>query len=323
MIEETLMQPDKQEKDIPEQIYDLIIIGSGPAGMSAAICAGRAKLSTIIIDKALPGGQASTAYMIENYLGFPGGIYGPELALRMEDHVKEFDIEYVCASVDDISSVNARIKRVKTDIGTEYRAHFIILATGLEPKPLESSFEQSFMGRGLSYYAQSDVESYRDKDVAVIGGGNCAMYAADYLAQFVRRLYVIHKSDRIKAVSSLRERVLNNSKITVVWNTRLTDIFGIDNVEKIKCENIFTGQSNWLDVKGVFVYIGRIPPKVIVALGLQLDEDGYVITDEYMRTSIPGIYAAGDVRSKQIRQIATAVSDGMIAAINVGKEMTE
>jgi len=322
MIEETLMQPQKQG-GAPEKIYDLIIIGSGPAGMSAAICAGRAKLDTVIIDKAIPGGQASTAYMVENYLGFPGGIYGPELSLRMEDHVKEFDIEYVCASVDDISGLQGAIKRVKTDIGEEYRSHFIIIATGLVPKPLDAPFENAFIGRGLSYYAQSDVESYRDKDVAVIGGGNCAMYAADYLAQFVKRLVVVHKSDRIKAVNSLRERVLNNPKIDVMWNSRLVDVFGIDNVEKIKCENTITGQSSWLDVKGVFIYIGRIPPREIVALGLNCDEDGYIITDEYMRTNLPGVYAAGDVRSKQIRQIATAVNDGMIAAINVGKEMSE
>ena len=173
----------------------------------------------------------------------------------------------------------------------------------------------------FSYYAQSDIDSYRDKDVAVIGGGNCACYAADYLSEFVNKLYLIHQSDYIKAVRNLKQRVMDNPKINVIWNTEPVAALGIDKVEKIKLNNIVTEQETWIDVSGVFIYVGRIPPKDIVCVDISLDEKGFIITDEFMRTNVSGIYAAGDIRSKQIRQIATAVSDGMIAAINVDKDL--
>jgi len=157
----------------------------------------------------------------------------------------------------------------------------------------------------------------------VIGGGNCACYAAEYLAQFVKKLYIIHRSDYIKAVKTLKEKIMNNSIIDVLWNTELVDVFGVDHVEKIKLLNISTTQTTWLDVKAIFVYVGRIPPRDLISVDIELDEKGYIITDEYMRTNIPGVYAAGDIRSKQIRQIATAISDGMIAAINVDRDIIQ
>ncbi|RAP32320.1 thioredoxin-disulfide reductase [Candidatus Marinamargulisbacteria bacterium SCGC AG-414-C22] len=303
-----------------EDIYDIIIIGSGPAGMSAAVCAGRAKLKVLVIDKTLPGGQTATAYNITNYLGFPEGILGQDLSLNMESHFKQYNINYSCETVVEIMSSSEPVKKVKTDLDNVYKTKTVIMAMGLEPKALNMDFEKKFLGRGISYYAQSDVETYQGKDVAVIGGGNCACYAADYLSQFVNKLFLIHRSDYIKAVASLKEKVMNNPKITILWDTQPVDAFGIDKVEKIKLQHILTQQTTWLTVNGVFVYVGRIPPTDLMLFDLDCDEKGYIITDEYMRTNIPGIYAAGDIRSKQIRQIATAVSDGMIAAINAAKE---
>ena len=227
----------------------------------------------------------------------------------------------MCDEVQDILNSSEQEKIIKTELGETYKVKHIIVATGLEPKTLDNEFEKKFLGRGISYYAQCDGESYKGKDVAVMGGGNCACYAADYLSDFVDKLYLIHSSESIKAVKSLKSRVLENPKINPVWNSHVDDVFGIDKLEKIKVSNITNGQSTWLDIKALFVYVGRIPPSNFLTLDLNLNEDGYIITDEYMRTNIPGIYAAGDIRAKQIRQIATAVSDGMIAAVNVGKEM--
>ncbi|MBH38193.1 thioredoxin-disulfide reductase [bacterium] len=307
----------KQDQDY----FDVVIVGSGPGGMSAALCAARAKLSVLMIDRNLPGGQTATAYNISNYLGFPTGILGSDLSIKMEEHLNEYGVSYSCETVEDVSDVEDGLKLVKTDLAKHYKTKGVILALGLEPKPLETNFERQFLGRGISYYAQSDIESYQDKDVAVIGGGNCACYAADYLSQYVNKLFLIHRSDYLKAVRNLKQKVMTNENISVIWNTVPVDAFGIDKLEKIKLSNIVTNQETWLDVKGVFIYVGRIPPHEILNLNLNLDEKGYIITDEFMRTNISGIYAAGDIRSKQIRQIPTAVSDGMIAAINLDKDL--
>lgn len=319
MIEETLVekQPLKPNQ---EAIYDIIIIGAGAAGISAAISAARANLSLLILEKALPGGQVSTAYKVTNFVGYSQGILGEDLALRMEAQLNDYDYHYACESATDISDKKDH-KIVRTDLGSDYKAKAVLITTGLEPKELNTDFEKNFIGRGISYYAQSDVDYYKDTDVAVIGGGNCACYAADYLANFVNRLYLIHRSDSIKAVKKLKHKILDNPKITIIWDSEINDVFGIDKVEKIKIQNIMNDQHTWIDVKGVFVYVGRKPPETILNVNMETNHEGYIVTDEFMRTSIKGVYAAGDIRVKQIRQIATAVSDGMIAAINIERDL--
>jgi thioredoxin reductase (NADPH) len=152
-----------------------------------------------------------------------------------------------------------------------------------------------------------------------VGGGNCACYAADYLSQFAEKIYMIHRSDSLKSVSCLKKRILNNPKIQIMWQTHVTEAFGIDKLEKIKVENLHNHQTTWLDLKGLFIYVGRIPSEETRRFGVALDEEGFILTDDYMRTDVPGIYAAGDIRSKQIRQIQPAIADGMIAAVNIGK----
>ncbi len=319
MIEEVVTE---KEKLIPKDgdLFDVIIIGAGPAGMTAAICAARSRLKVLLIEKTLPGGETSTAYRIYNYPGFPNGILGADLAKQMEDHLMDYPIYYSCESIYDISNITQKEKTVCTNLGYSYKCKSVIIATGLEPKELDTDFERKFLGRGVSYYAQGDWELYQGKEVAVIGGGNCACYAAEYLADIASSLYLIHRSDQLKAVKNLREKVLNNPKITIMWDTIPVDIFGIDHVEKMKLEHIVTKQHTWIDTKGVFIYVGRKPPQDIINLEVDVDEEGFIITDDCMRTNVPGVYAAGDIRSKQIRQISTAVSDGMIAAINAEKD---
>lgn len=317
---ETLTQ---KERLIPtnNDEFDVVIIGSGPAGMSAAICCARANLSVLILEKALPGGEVSIAFKITNFLGFSGGILGEALGQKMEAHLLDYTIAQANEVVESIEDVTHSTKRIITSLGHTYRAKTIIIATGLEPKKLEAPFENQFLGRGVSYFAQCDGDAYEGQHIAVVGGGNCACYAADYLAGFADKLTLIHRSDQLKAVSMLREKVLANPKIDVMWDSVITEAFGIDRVEKIKVEHRITGQYTWVDTKAIFVYVGRIPPTEIEKFGVAVDENGFILTDDYMRTSTPSIYAAGDIRAKQIRQIATAVSDGMIAAINIGKDL--
>ena len=316
---ETLVQQDRKTPENCE-FFDVIIIGAGPAGMSAAVCSSRADLKTLVIEKTLPGGECSTACKIDNFIGQPNGILGEDLARIMENQLFTHDIFYTCETVIDFINVNGPVKTLVTSLGNEYRTKTIILAIGLEPTQLNAEFEKQFMGHGISYYAQSDPATYKDKNVVVIGGGNCACYAADYLAHYASHVYIIHTFDQLRAVKKLKQKIEENSAITCMWNSKVTEVFGIDHVERVKTENILNGQSTWLDAQGVFIYVGRTPPQDIVSFDIDLDENGYVITDECMRTNIGGVYAAGDIRSKQVRQIAPAVSDGMIAAINVERD---
>jgi thioredoxin reductase (NADPH) len=301
--------------------FDVIIIGAGPAGMAAAVYSGRARLKVLVIDKALPGGQMVTGYRLWDYPGFPGGVLGCDLAENMETQMYGYSVYYSCEEVDDLMNISPTQKVVKTDLGHVYTCKAVIIAVGLEPKMIKKSFEQQFLGRGISYFAQCDAESYKDQPVAVIGGGTCACYAANFLSEFVGHIYMIHRSDKIDAVTSIKEKVLKDPKISIIWNSSIVDVFGIDHLEKIKVENDVTHQHTWIDVKAAFIYIGRKPPQSIVSLEVAIDEAGHIITDDCMRTNIHGVYAAGDIRSKQVRQVVTAVSDGMIAAINLEKDI--
>jgi thioredoxin reductase (NADPH) len=314
------MEPVKRRPE-NNDIFDVVIIGSGPAGMSAGICASRADLKTLVIEKALPGGECSTACKIDNFIGQPkGGVLGEDLGRTMESQLFSHDIYYTCETVVDFINLHGPVKSLVTSLGNEYRAKAVILAIGLEPKKLNADFETRFLGHGVSYYAQSDPSIYANKNVVVIGGGNCACYAADYLAGYVNHVYMVHNYDQLRAVKKLKQKIESNPNITLMWNSKVTDVFGVDNVERVKTEHVLTGQSTWLDAQGVFIYIGRCPPQDIIRFDIRLDEKGFIVTDEYMRTNIPGVYAAGDIRSKQVRQIAPAVSDGMIAAINVERD---
>ena len=320
-IEQTLPESELIQKETINAVFDLAIIGSGPAGLSAAICASRAKRNILLIEKALPGGSCTTACKIDNLIGFPKGILGEDLAKQMEKQVFEHPITYCCESVTDILNIQKKEKIIQTDLGNTYLAKGIILALGLEPKELKTNFTKRFLGRGISYYAQGDVDTYKNEDVVVIGGGNCACYAADYLSKRVNKVTLIHKSNTLKAVESLKESIMNAPNIDIMWHSTVIDVFGIDHVEKVKVRQENTQNHTWLNAKAMFVYVGRIPSKDIISPEIQVDENGYIITDESMRTNIKGVYAIGDIRNKQIRQIATAISDGMLAAINAERDL--
>ncbi|MFC1616841.1 NAD(P)/FAD-dependent oxidoreductase [Candidatus Margulisiibacteriota bacterium] len=315
IIEETLPQIKKIAPKNQDN-FDVIIIGAGPAGMSAALGAGRADMKVLIMEKTLPGGETSAACNITNYLGFPGGIQGIDLARKMEDHMFNYEIHYTSETAETIKNISDKEKQITTDFGNSYSTKSIILATGLESKKLNNPSAVKFLGRGLSYCAPCDAPLYKDKNIAIIGSGNCACYAADLLSQYAKKIYMVHTSSTIKAVKSLKKTIMANSKITMMWDSAIETIFGIDNVEKTKIANSLTGQYTWIDVKGIFVYIGRVPPEQDFGIEIKKDEKGYIVTDEYMRTNVNGIFAVGDIRAKQIRQIATAVSDGLVAAVN-------
>jgi len=321
-MKDTLFKTLKAPNDrSPSEIYDLIIIGGGPAGLSAALCASRASLRVLLIEKTVLGGEATEACRIDNLIGFPGGILGTNLATQMRQQIAEWPIDHVFEGVDDIQSLEPFKKVVRTDLGGAYSGKAVLVSVGLEPKKIDSKFENRFLGRGVSYCAQGDCDFYRDEDVVVLGGGNCAAYAADYLAQYARSVTLVHSANHIRAVRSLKEKIEANPKITVLWDSEVEEIFGIERVEKIKIRHLLNQDSTWVNAKAVFVYKGRIPPQEILNLDLKKDEHGFIVTDEYMRTNMTGIYAAGDIRAKQIRQIATAISDGMIAAINIERDL--
>ena len=261
MLEDTqveLLKIPPSESDL----YDVIIIGAGPAGMSAGVCAARAKLKTLIIEKALPGGECSTACEINNFVSHPGGILGDELGQKMEEQLFSYQVHYSCENVIDISDSHSREKKITTDLGKTYQTRSIILAMGLEPKKLDAGFESKFLGRGISYYARCDVDYYTGKDVIVIGGGNCACYAAEYLSRFVNKVTMVHHYDHLRAVNILKEKINNNPKVDIIWNSHVTEVFGIDKVEKAKVVNVTNDQYTWIDVKGIFVYGDEFRPKI-------------------------------------------------------------
>lgn len=290
---------------------DVIILGAGPAGMSAGIYASRGNLDTVILDKTMFGGQPSNYGEIENYPGFPS-ISGFELAEKFEEHLDKFNVKkhaYVeIKSIDLLSE----IKTVKTD-NCEFCAKSVIIATGAHPRKLGIKGEQEFIGRGVSYCAVCDAAFYRDKTVCVIGGGNSALEEACYLTKFANRVYLIHRRDEFRADKIVIERAKNNPKIEFVLSAVPVEINGTDKVEALIVK---TNSEEIREIKtdGVFPYIGIEPETEHFKTQLQLDKGGFIITDVNMQTSIPGVYAAGDVRTTPLRQVVTAVSDGAVAA---------
>jgi len=292
-------------------MYDLIIIGGGPAGLTSSIYAKRFGLKTLLIEKFGTGGQASLTDLIENYPGFPEGISGVELATKFTDQAKRFEVEIINDEVVDVEFNET--KRVKTINGL-YESIGVIIATGASPKKLGVPGEKEFTGRGVSYCAVCDAYFYRNKDVVVVGGGDSALTEALYLTKFVNKLYLVHRRDKFRGSQYLQERIFKNDKIEILFNSEVVEIKGEKRVEKVVIFNKGKNENIELDVKGVFIYIGLTPNSEIFKNKLNLDESGFIITDEEMRTNIKFVYAAGDVRKKSFRQIITACSDGAIAA---------
>jgi thioredoxin reductase (NADPH) len=302
-------------------MYDIIIIGGGAAGLTAALYAGRGGLKALIIEKMFVGGQAATTYEVDNYPGFNERISGPDLVMKMEAHAKKFGAEIKYEDVVDVD-VDSIVKTVKTNKSV-YEAKVLILAMGANPKELGLDKEKKFRGAGVSYCATCDGAFYRDKEVAVVGGGDTALEDALFLARFCPKVYRIHRRDAFRAVKVLQDAVLENDKIEPVWDSTVEEILGEDQVEGIKVKNLKTNETKDLKVEGLFVAIGVVPNSGLIVKKVETNNVGYIITDENMQTNKFGVFAAGDIREKILRQIVTAAADGAIATYAAERYINE
>jgi thioredoxin reductase (NADPH) len=299
-------------------VYDVIIIGGGPAGLAAGIYAKRALLNALLIEKVGIGGQIIKTHMLENYPGFPE-ISGMELMQKMESHVNKFELEIKFTEVLQIRD-GGSVKTVVTSDG-EIETKTVIIATGTHPKSLGIPGEQEFMGKGVSTCATCDGFFFKGKDVAMVGGGDSAIVEALFLTKMVNKVYVIHRRDELRAEKINQEKAFNNPKIEFVWNSNLIAIEGKDIVEKAVVQNKLTEEITELSVGGVFMYVGIKPNTDFV--DADKDETGFIITKPDLSTSIPGLFCAGDCRTTLIRQVATAVGDGALAAVSAEKYIAE
>lgn len=297
-----------------ETIYDMLIVGGGPAGLSAAIYASRARMSVLVIEAMLSGGQIATTERLENYPGFPEGIGGAEFGQLLEAQARRFGTEMVLATVTGVSS-EGEIKTVQTSNGT-YRGRTLLIASGTRPRALGVPGEEEFKGRGVSYCATCDGFFYQDQEVAVVGGGDSALQEAMFLTKFASKVYIIHRRDQLRAINILRERAKANPKIEFLLDSQVRTINGTDSVESVTVYNKKLDKTREVKVSGIFLYVGLIPNTDFLDGSIKVDEYGYIITNEAMETSVAGVYAAGDIRQKSLRQVVTAVADGAIAAVS-------
>ncbi len=294
--------------------YDLIIIGGGAAGLTAGIYAGRARMKTLLMEKMAPGGQAASTDMVENYPGFPEVISGPELMERMAKQAERFGLETVIDTAESLK-LKAEKEIVVVTQRKEYETLSVIIAAGGEPRSLGVPGEEKLRGRGVSYCATCDGPLFRDKEIIVVGGGNTAVQEALFLTEFAKKVTLIHRRDRLRATKVLQERVLSHAKIEIVWSSVVTGIRGENRVEGVEVSNKQSGEEREIPARGVFILTGIKPGTDFLGGFLEMDEQGYLITDENMKTSREGIYACGDCRRKQLRQIVTACGEGAIAAV--------
>ena len=301
--------------------YDIAIIGAGPGGLSAAIYAARGGLTTVIFEKALVGGQITVTDEVENYPGISESISGFEIAELFRKHAEKFGAEIVEENVKAMA-MEGLCKIVETNKAT-YRAKSIIFATGAHPRKLAVPGEEKFTGRGVSYCATCDGAFYRDKIVAVVGGGDSAVEEAIFLTKFAKKVYIIHRRDELRAVKIVQERAFENKKIEIIWDSVIQAIDGREVVEKVFLYNRKTDKITKFAVDGVFIYVGIIPNNELIESRVECDEGGFIITDENMHTNIPGFYAAGDIVHKTLRQVVTAASDGATAAFSAEKWIEE
>ncbi|WP_416346969.1 thioredoxin-disulfide reductase [Clostridium fessum] len=289
-------------------MYDIIIIGSGPAGLSAAIYAQRACLDTIVIEKnGISGGQVLNTWEVDNYPGFPG-VTGFELSRQFREHANKLGARVVQDEVVQVE-LSGNVKKVVCEEET-YEARCVILASGAHHRTLEVPGEEELRGAGVSYCATCDGAFFRGRTVAVVGGGDAALEDAIFLARMCEKVYIVHRRDKLRGAKRLQERVQALENIEFVWNSETVAIEGNAQVEALRLRQTKTGEERRLDVDGVFIAVGIAPESELYAGQLELDEQGYIRADESGQTSVPGVFAAGDVRTKALRQILTAASDG-------------
>ncbi|MGM8215239.1 thioredoxin-disulfide reductase [Bacillaceae bacterium W0354] len=295
-----------------DRIYDVIIAGAGPAGMTAAVYTSRADLDTLMLERGMPGGQMANTEDVENYPGYDH-ILGPDLSTKMFEHSQKFGAEYAYGDIKEI--VDGEEYKIVKAGDKEYKTRAVIITTGAEYKKIGVPGESEFQGRGVSYCAVCDGAFFKGKNLFVVGGGDSAVEEGVYLTRFAKKVTIIHRRDELRAQKILQQRAFDNDKIDFYWNTEMKEIKGTDGkVSTAVLYNNETGEEREEEIDGIFIYIGMLPlTEPFKNLGITNDE-GYIVTNENMETSIPGIFAAGDVREKELRQIVTATGDGSIAA---------
>jgi len=306
---------------IDNTYYEVVIIGGGPAGLTAGLYASRARLKSLLLEKGLVGGQIVNAELVENYPGFPEGISGVELGQLMHQQATKYGLKTITSEATGIE-LQGEQKIVKTGEG-DFIAKAVIIAGGSERYKLGIPGEEKFTGKGVSYCATCDAAFFRDQPVAVVGGGNAAITEALHLTRFASRVTVIHRRNQLRASRILQEKAFSEPKIEFLWDTVVEEIEGKDAVERIRLRQVVTGGKSALDVAGIFISVGLKPNTDYLKGILPLDASGHIITNDKMETEIPGIFAAGDIRYNSARQLVTAAGDGATAAIYAEKFLTE
>lgn len=304
-----------------DRLYDVIIIGAGPAGMTAAVYASRANLDTLMLERGVPGGQMADTEDIENYPGFES-ILGQDLSNKMFEHAKKFGAVYAYGEVQNVTD-HGDYKEVEAG-GKTYKTKTVIITTGAEYKKVGVTGEAELTGRGVSYCAVCDGAFFRDGHIVVIGGGDSAVEEGIYLTRFAKKVTIIHRRNQLRAQKIIQDRAFANDKIEFIWDTVVEEIKeGNGKVGSVQLKNVKTGAVSEFETDGVFIYVGTVPLSApFKSLGI-VDEDGYIPTNVNMETSVPGIYAAGDIRVKDLRQVVTATGDGSIAAETAIKYIEE
>lgn len=301
--------------------YDVVILGAGPAGLTAGIYAVRSGLKTVILEKAVPGGQIVNTGKIENYPGFPDGVSGAELMKRFEEQAAKLGVEIKSLTEAKGLEVKDSVKVIQTSQG-EIKGKSVIIATGASPTKLGVPGEAELTGRGVSYCATCDGAFFKGKKVLVVGGGNSAIEEAIFLTRFASQVLVVHRRDQLRAVKILQERAMANPKIKFIWNSHLDEVKGKEKVEAAVIRDKLTQEKKIVPVEGVFIYVGVNPNTNFLPPSIKLNDKGFVVTDENLSTGLPGIFAAGDVRANQLKQVVVAVGEGALAAHLAEKYIT-
>lgn len=296
-----------------KQVHKMLIIGSGPAGLAGALYASRANLEPVVFTGMQLGGQVSNTHIVENYPGFPEGIGGPELVDAFQKQAERFGTR---VEFDQVTDIDFSVRPFKvTTYGGEYLAETLLLSTGANARTLDIPGEVEFTGRGVSYCATCDGHFFQGKNVLVVGGGDSALEEGLFLTRFAKTVTIVHRREELRAGKLLQARAFNDPKVSFIWNSTLTEIAGEGIVQSVKVKNLKTGDESEMPTEGVFIFIGHIPNTELYIGKLEMDDQGYVVIDKYMQTSIPGVYAAGEVADSHFRQVITSAGMGAAAAM--------
>ncbi len=315
-----MIEEEQMSQNATDELWDILIIGGGPAGLSAGIYAHRAGKKTIILEGKLVGGQLYNTDVVDNYLGF-SMIKGYELAQKMEEHVKTLGLKIEMSMVKNVKVGEDEIKIIETDDGRTFKSRTVIYAAGGNPRYLGVKGEEKFSKKGVSYCAVCDGPFFKGETIAVIGGGDSACEEAVYLTNHAEKVYIIHRRDEFRASYANAQAALKNPKIEVIWDTVVEEIKGDDTVKSLALKNVKSGESSELEVSGMFIFIGFIPNTDLFDFKVKKNSEGYVLVNDSMETGVPGIYVIGDARDKIARQVAISAGDGATAAIAAAKHI--